>query len=229
MAARKEPATGSSFAEKSHDFAGKTLHLLGAGFSFSFLYSSTGVPVKEAGVRERKVGFMTVKAFALGLYIDDEGLQLLHRFKGNTASQLEKSEDFYKQLMTGNFSKQLEMILQRDATGEDFGKNLQETLKPGVLAHGGSGADLDKLNALFKGKTMKSGAGIFMATRTPGVLEVGLVEDASKLEPPAAPLGSVESPPVVAALFENYLGPKAVSPSAKSAFAAGAASLLATV
>ncbi|GAQ88583.1 chalcone isomerase-like protein [Klebsormidium nitens] len=209
---KMEPATGVKFAKQSVTPGSDELELLGAG------------------VREKKVVLVNVKVYAVAFYVGDRGIHKLGPWRHTSADQLKKDENFYKLLADGDFAKQLQIVLARDVTGDQFYGALEEALAPRVAA-AGAGADgqaaMGQFGNVFKGKSLKKGTGIFLSFEKPDILHIGVVDDASTLQPPENTEASIASGPLIKALFDVFLGPNAVSPSLRESIADGAAEFLA--
>ena len=96
-----EPKSGVKFTAKSGDMS-----LLGVG------------------LRVKKVAFVTAKVYAVGLYVADSALSgPLAAYKGKT-----DSPDFYKELVSGDFEKQIVMKFTRDLSADQIRGGFRETL-----------------------------------------------------------------------------------------------------
>lgn len=88
----------------------------------SFPERQDGMTLLGTGVRTRT--FLKVKVYAIGLYVSDTALAgRLAKFRDRTASA-----DFYRELVTGDFPKQVVMTFVRDATAEQVRDAFYESL-----------------------------------------------------------------------------------------------------
>ena len=193
-----------------------------------------------AGVRQKKIAIINVKVYAVAMYADAE----------QCASALEGGDG----LLDGKFHKALLVQLVRNVDGKTFWEALDEALVPRIreiatnmataedaqgnfmatvaeaaeVAEEAAMAGMDELKDLFSGANLKKDSRILInwkpgkesattVTGFEGKLEVGVVGADATVE-----LTSME---LARALFDVYLGDAPVSPDAKAAFEAGAATL----
>jgi hypothetical protein len=91
----------------------------------SFPERRDGMTLLGTGVRTKT--FLKVKVYAIGLYVSDTALSgRLAKYRDRTASP-----DFYRELVTGDFPKEVVMTFVRDATAEQVRDAFYESL-PGV-------------------------------------------------------------------------------------------------
>lgn len=204
-----EPATSINFAT--------SLTVPGSSTELSFL---------GAGVREKQIAFLKVKVYAVGVYAEGQVRASLKSWTGKSAAELATDDAVYKELAEAPVEKALQIVLARDVDGATFWGALDEALVPRLKA-GGAGADGDKalaaLGDVFRSRSLKKGFVITFTWVQPTSLKIALSES------PSAPLNneaSIESKALLSALFDVFLGPNAVSPSAKLAVADGIAKLI---
>lgn len=131
----KEPSSGVTFAAQSGDMA-----LLGMGL--------------------RTKTFLKVKVYALGLYVANSALAgPLAAYKGRTTSPA-----FYKELVSGDFEKQIQMKFVRDLSADQIRNGFREAL-PGT-----DKASLETFVGYFG--EIKSGQECSIGSAPGGVLEV---------------------------------------------------------
>jgi hypothetical protein len=91
----------------------------------SFPERRDGMTLLGTGVRTKT--FLKVKVYAIGFYVSDTALAgRLAKFRGRTTSP-----DFYRELVTGDFPKEVVMTFVREATAEQVRDAFYESL-PGV-------------------------------------------------------------------------------------------------
>jgi len=62
----------------------------------------------RAGVRGLEIEGRFIKFTAVGLYLEETAIPVLAaKWKGKTASQLADSEDFFRDIVTGNFDSMI--------------------------------------------------------------------------------------------------------------------------
>lgn len=175
-----EPKSGVKFAAKQGDMS-----LLGVGL--------------------RTKTFLKVKVYAVGLYVADSALSgPLAAHKGKTSAPA-----FYKDLVSGDFEKQIVMKFVRDVTASQIQEAFRETL---------GGADAAKLNQFlaFFGDT-KEGQEYVLTLKPGGTLETK-VAGADK-----TPIADAK---FAAAVFGIWLGDKPIQDDIKAGLASRAPELI---
>eukprot|EP00271_Cylindrocystis_brebissonii_P009641 TRINITY_DN24660_c0_g1_i1.p1 TRINITY_DN24660_c0_g1~~TRINITY_DN24660_c0_g1_i1.p1 ORF type:complete len:276 (-),score=42.13 TRINITY_DN24660_c0_g1_i1:670-1497(-) len=178
-----------------------------------------------SGVREKKIAFINVKVYAVGLYVEPAITESLGSFKGK---DLARDEEFSYLMSKAPVEKSFRIVLARDVEGKQFGEALAESLGPRLKA-AGAGAegerDVALFDAAFQGRSLKKDTSIFLTAVQPSTLQIGILEPAAKSDA-AASLVAIESAPLIGALFDVYLGAEPVSPAAKASIARGVTALL---
>ena len=175
-----EPKSGVKFSAKSGEMS-----LLGVG------------------LRVKKVAFVTAKVYAVGLYVADSALSgPLAAYKGKT-----DSSDFYKELVTGDFEKQIAMKFTRDLSADQIRGGFRETL-----------AGTSKLD-LFVGYfgDTKQGQECLLTWKPGGILEVKV---AGLNKPP------INDKTFASAVFGIWLGEKPIQEDIKKGLVSRATELL---
>ena len=175
-----EPRSGTAFADRSGDMS-----LLGVGL--------------------RTRTFLKVKVYAVGLYVADAALAgPLAAHKGKTTSPA-----FYRDLVTGDFPKQVTMKFLRAVSTDQIRDAFRESL---------AGADKARLET-FLGNFGDTKAGDEYVIRwTPGV---GLETTVAGQSKPA-----IDDKPFAAAVFAIWLGDKPVQEDIKKDLVVRAEGLL---
>jgi hypothetical protein len=176
-----EPKSGIAFAVKKDDMT-----LLGGG------------------LRVKKIIF-TFKAYAVGFYVSDAAISgQLAAFKGKTTSP-----EFYKELQTGDFEK--ELVLK-------FMRNLSESRIQGAMRESLEGAEpklLDQFVSYFP--QLKEGQEAVLRWTPGGTLETVM---AGQEKPPIASRAFAER------LFGLYVGPTPMQEDIKAGMVARAAEVI---
>jgi hypothetical protein len=176
-----EPKSGIAFAVKKDDTT-----LLGGG------------------LRVKKIIF-TFKAYAVGFYVSDAAISgPLAAFKGKTTSP-----EFYKELQTGDFKK--ELVLK-------FMRNLSESRIQGAMRESLEGAEpklLDQFVSYFP--ELKEGQEAVLRWAPGGTLETVM---AGQEKPPIASRAFAER------LFGLYVGPTPLQEDIKAGMVARAAEVI---
>ncbi|KAK9806338.1 hypothetical protein WJX72_010689 [[Myrmecia] bisecta] len=177
-----------------------------------------------AGVRAKKIAFVSVKVYAVALYVEAEraAKELAIRSRGGF---FDGDEDYALALTDGAFAKLLHIQLARKIDGETFFGALEEALAPRLRLTGEMGT-LNTFKAFFDGKSLEKGTDILLLWRVEGALEVVVRPSGSADYTQVKPDLRIESPSLCRALWEVYLGSSTVVPEAVAAWAGGAKALI---
>ncbi|GBF94321.1 hypothetical protein Rsub_06943 [Raphidocelis subcapitata] len=173
------------------------------------------------GVRAKRIlGLKNINVYALGLYVDAHGAKrALHKWKGCSADDLACNQKAFDALVSSeSFERSLRLVISFGALKrQQFIHALEERLAP-ALKKAGKSEVMPQFERLFDGVTFKKGTLVDFSASGKGKL-------ITKID--GKQVGAIESPELVRALFDIYLGKDPVSPDAKKSFGAGLASLLA--
>ncbi|TAH34579.1 MAG: hypothetical protein EYC70_16735 [Planctomycetota bacterium] len=168
------------------------------------------------GVRTRTI--FNVKVYAIGYYVDlPAAIRVLGKYKELKAERLEKNQEFGQDVVLGDHGKTLRLVLVRDVDAEDMREAFEDELQP-RLKEKSKPADLEssqKIMDTFRGyfgTNMKEGDTIVFTWQPGGKLYTS-VNNQEK--------GVIESHTLCWALFDIFLGPDAISPSARNNFLQG--------
>lgn len=194
-----EAATGVSFPLEQRFWQGGSLRCLGTG------------------VRSKKLGFIPVKVYAVGMYVDAAsaaGAARQEEEPGTEAAALDV-------LKNGAFDKALQMHLVRGVTGKQFSDALDESLRPLMT---GDEAALSTFSSFFHGKQLDKGSEVTLLWRSDGPTDVALRPPSDAATPYASlsPGLTVASPRLGRALWDLYLSPSSPAPEARRAWLAAA-------
>ncbi|PRW33697.1 chalcone isomerase [Chlorella sorokiniana] len=169
-----------------------------------------------AGVRVKKVGFLSIKAYAVCQYIDIEA--------ASAATSKPGCEAAAQQLLQGGaFTRVLQMHMVRDVTGDQFSQTLDEVMRP--LMQGDS-ADLDAFCAFLSGHPLTTGTQITFMRHADGSLDVcvraaGDTTPYNQLQPGL----TITAPRLGDTLWSLFLAPKGPTPEARKAWLEAVAKL----
>ncbi|EFJ05545.1 hypothetical protein SELMODRAFT_136990 [Selaginella moellendorffii] len=161
----------------------------------------------NAGVREKKIAFVAVKAYAVGFYANKE--QLPNDWDKNFLVEA------HTQTFAGAFEKGLVVKLARDVSGALFSSALNDELKPRLKSSPEGEKILSEFGKLFQNRKLKKGTTVYFTWIQPDTLYVGVSDG----ETPATPNSTFVSGFFASRLFDVYLGEKSVSPSLKASIA----------
>lgn len=193
-----EEETGIAFARTLEAAGGGTHTLVGTG------------------VREKTV--FNVNVYAIGYYVDVKAaVAALGKYQELKAERIEKNKEFAQSILTADYGKTIRLVLARDVDAEDMREAFEDQLQPRLKAKS-KPEDLEqtqKLMAAFRGyfgENMKEGDSVVFTWQPGGKLHttVNGVEKAA-----------LESHTLCWALFDVYLGPDAISTSARNNFLRG--------
>ncbi|CAI5958750.1 unnamed protein product [Closterium sp. NIES-64] len=169
------------------------------------------------GVREKKLGPLAVKVYGVGVYAEPQLLDVLAGWKGKPADKA-----FYDAIASTPCEKSIVIVLARNVGSDQFWNALTEELAPRLTAAGEGLGDLDAFGQLFKDRSLKKNTGVYITWRQPSTLQVAFADDVTAGGAPSAASATFESPGLLAALFDIYLGGEPVSPSLVQSIAANA-------
>jgi len=175
------------------------------------------------GVREKKVAFVSVKVYAVALYVESGVRPALASWRGQPVSNLSNSSAFFNSVLNAPVQKALQLVLVRDITGSQFWGALDEALRPRLrAANAGAAGDqaLAELAKVFQTRPLKSDTTITLNWVHPSTLQVAVASNPSATATLAA---SIDNRALVSSIFDIYVGDQPISPGAKSQFAAGLA------
>lgn len=202
--ATKEPSTGIAFSS--------TLKAPGGG--------NTDLSFVGCGLREKKIAFIKVKIYVVGLYVDASRLggSPLKSWKGKSGSDLTNDDAFFKALQEFPAEKAVKLVLARDMEGAEFWtRALEEPLGSRLKTAGSSGQQaLTSLGNVFKSRSLKQGSSIVFTWSQPATLHVAV---AAPNATATAPDATINSAALLAALFDLFLGKDAAAPPLKASIA----------
>ncbi|CAI5484362.1 unnamed protein product [Closterium sp. Yama58-4] len=160
------------------------------------------------GVREKKLGPLAVKVYGVGVYAEPKLLDVLAGWKGKPADKA-----FFDAITSTPSEKAIVIVLARNVGSDQFWNALTEELAPRLTAAGEGLGDLEAFGQLFKDRSLKKNTGVYITWRQPSTLQVAFSDDVTAGGAPSAASATFESPGLLAALFDIYLGAEPVSPS----------------
>eukprot|EP00475_Leptophrys_vorax_P045101 TRINITY_DN9276_c0_g1_i2.p1 TRINITY_DN9276_c0_g1~~TRINITY_DN9276_c0_g1_i2.p1 ORF type:complete len:290 (-),score=27.94 TRINITY_DN9276_c0_g1_i2:143-913(-) len=162
------------------------------------------------GVREKAIGPLKVKVYAVGIYADPEIQSLI------------KGGNVYSTIATTPCEKAIVIVLARKVGSDQFWNALNEELAPKLTAAGESLDDLNEFGKLFKEQALNKDTGIYITWKQPSTLQVAFSNNVTADGVPSSTTASFNSSGLLNALFDVYLGAEGVSPSLKESIASNA-------
>jgi hypothetical protein len=115
-----------------------------------FHESDKGLSLAGVGVRVKKIGPVSAKVYAAGMYVNKfaaMGTLKTAAASCKSASDLAKSKGFEDALVKGNFQKNIVLKMARTVGCDTMVNALADSLKPRLS--GGSGAALEKFQSVL--------------------------------------------------------------------------------
>ncbi|KAF6264171.1 chalcone isomerase [Scenedesmus sp. NREL 46B-D3] len=154
------------------------------------------------------------------MYVDAHGAKkALHKYKGEDLDELMANQKLFDELV-GNthFERSLRLVISFGSLKRtQFINALEERLKPELAKAKEPDSTMKAFEGLFEGVNFKKGTEIAFATHHQGQLVTQI--DGKQV-------GTIQSPALVKALFDVYVGPDPVSADAKNSIAKGLVALM---
>ena len=169
----------------------------------AFANAKDGMSLLGVGLRTKT--FLKVKVYAVGLYVADSALAgplAAHKGKLGTPA-------FYKDLVSGDFEKQIVMKFTRDLSADQIQEAFRETLA------GADAAKLGQFLAFFS--DVKVGQECLLMWKPGGTLEA---------KTPSVERGAIADKAFASAVFGIWLGDKAIQDDIKKGLASRAGELI---
>jgi hypothetical protein len=201
-----------------------TIEERGVAFPVTLTSPGGGPPHRLTGTATRERTIFKVDVYAYGLYLEPEAARAqLAAFAGRPAAAIDRDRSFYARLLELRIPMLLRLVTTRDLTGDQLGDAFDEALKPRVaraaaeLKMPGGDAALARFRGYFNLGQLAHGTTIVFACR-----EARLTTSVNaELRPPLV------SPALCWALFDTYLGERAISADGRRRLVAGVPALLA--
>lgn len=184
-----------------------------------------GGPLQQlTGTATREKTIFRIKVYAYGLYVDPGAARAaLNAFSGRPVAALDRDAAFFQRLLDMRIPMTLRLVMTRDVAGDVLGKTFDDALKPRVAREAASkGADglqaLQRFRAYFNLREVSRGMEIMFSCGAGGVLNT-TVNGESRPQ--------IQSSALCWALFDVYLGDKAVSLDGRRNLISGFPALLA--
>lgn len=163
-----------------------------------------------AGVRTRTM--LKVKVYAFGLYVDQAGARTaLAAWRGKSAADLASDQSLYDELLKGAFPMTLRLVMTRDVGADKMSEAFNEALGPRVAQAeqkgmtGGAEA-LTRFRGFFSDKLTNGTELVFARSGSTLTVTIG-----------GKQAGEIDNAALAWALYDVYLGTKAIAPDGKKA------------
>ncbi|XP_057852870.2 chalcone--flavanone isomerase-like [Cryptomeria japonica] len=194
------------------------------GVSFSSVVAPLGstkqLILGGAGVRGLEIDGKFVVFTAIGIYLEDDIIpHLALKWKNKTAEELEKSEDFFMEIVTCPYEKHTRVTLVLPLSGSEYSEKVSEGCKAAWEAAGIYGEEeaqaLEKFKAVFKDQSFQPGSSIQFTNSSNGLV-IEFSKDGSIPDKAAA---VIENSVLAQGILASIIGKSGVYPAAKASIA----------
>ncbi|KAE8702567.1 Chalcone--flavonone isomerase [Hibiscus syriacus] len=174
-----------------------------------------------AGDRGLDIHGTFIKITAIGVYLEDKAVDCLAgMWKGKNAADLADSVEFFRDIITGDFEKFVQVTTIMPITGQQYSERVAEQCVAILRSHG-TYADaetkaIEKIMAAFKYETFLPGSSILFTISPRGSLTIGFMKDRLVPENGKA---VIENKDLGNAVLESIIGKNGVSPAVKRSLA----------
>ncbi|KAF3776352.1 Chalcone--flavonone isomerase 2 [Nymphaea thermarum] len=181
-----------------------------------------------AGVRGLNIQGTFVKFTAIGVYVEAAAVDALRpKWASKSADDLETSEEFFKDIINGDFEKFTRITLIKPLRGEEYTSKVVENCvaiwkSVGIYTDAEAQA-VEKLKEVFKEQVFPPGSSIAMKHSTAGSLTIAFSKDTSV---PEKGVAVIENKALTLSFLESVIGKHGVSPEAKRSVAERISGLL---
>ncbi|XP_076919658.1 chalcone--flavanone isomerase-like [Bidens hawaiensis] len=181
-----------------------------------------------AGVRCLEIEGKIVKVSTTGVYLEDKAVQsLAFKWKGKSAEELNDSDEFYKDIITGSFEKCIRVTPILPLAGKQISGKVSETSVAILKTHGtytdAHDTIINKFLDAFKDENFPPGSFILFTVSPVGLTTISFSNDGTI---PEAANVVLENEQLGQAMIEMLIGKHGVSPGAKQTLASRLADLM---
>ncbi|KAK7270107.1 hypothetical protein RIF29_23013 [Crotalaria pallida] len=183
--------------------------------------SNNGFFLGGAGVRGLETEGKFVKFTAIGIYLQDNAVSSLAvKWHGKSPKKLEKSDHFFRDIVTGPFDKFMQVTMILPLTGPQYSEKVAENCVAiwkslGIYTHEQEKA-IEKFLSVFKNENFTPGSSIFFTVLSKGSLVISFSKDACI---PKVENAIIKNKLLAEAVLESMIGKNGVSPAAKQSLA----------
>ncbi|KAK8531804.1 hypothetical protein V6N13_131163 [Hibiscus sabdariffa] len=181
-----------------------------------------------AGEREVNMHGNFIKITAIGVYLEDTAVRCLAaKWRGKNTAELAGSVEFYRDIVTGNFEKFIQVTTTMPLTGQQYSEKVSDHCVAiwkslGIYTDAEAKA-IEKFLEVFKYEIFLPGSSILLTISPRGSLTIGFTKDDSVPEDGKA---VIESTILGNSLLELIVGKNGVSPAVKQSLASRLSKLL---
>ncbi|KAK7282437.1 hypothetical protein RIF29_11204 [Crotalaria pallida] len=86
------------------------------------------------GITDMEIHFLQVKFYSIGVYLDPEIVGHLQQWKGKSAEELEKSDDFFDALISAPVEKVIRLVVIKEIKGAQYGVQIESAVRDRLAA-----------------------------------------------------------------------------------------------
>ncbi|KAI4347733.1 hypothetical protein L6164_008516 [Bauhinia variegata] len=181
-----------------------------------------------AGVRGLQIQGNFVKFTAIGVYLEDDAVpSLAGKWKSKTAEELNESDEFFREVVTGPFEKFMRVTMILPLTGHQYSEKVSENCvaiwKSLGLYTDAEAKAIEQFVSIFKDEKFPPGSSILFKQSPNGSITISFSKDGSIPEVGAA---VIENKLLSGAILESMIGKHGVSPEARKCLASRLSKLL---
>ncbi|OIW12778.1 hypothetical protein TanjilG_24711 [Lupinus angustifolius] len=174
-----------------------------------------------AGVRGLQEQGKFIKFTDIGIYLQDNAVSsLADKWHGKSTKKLNKSNEFFKDIIKGPFEKFMQVTLILPLSGPQYSEKVAENCAAILKSHGVYTNEEEKATekflSVFKKETFAPGSSIFFTVLHQGSLVISFSRDAYI---PKVEAAIIKNKALSEAVLESMIGENGVSPAAKKSLA----------
>ncbi|XP_050210885.1 chalcone--flavanone isomerase-like [Mercurialis annua] len=183
--------------------------------------SSQTLFLSGAGVRGLDINGTFVKFTAIGVYMENKGIPILAaNWKGKNAEELNNSDQFFTDMVTGDFEKFTKVTMILPLTGPQYSEKVAENCvniwKSRGVYNAVQAKAIDDFLNVFKPQTFPPSASILFSQFPRGAVAIAFSKDGSI---PRVANAVIENKLLAEAILETIIGKNGVSPAARLSIA----------
>ncbi|KAL5716877.1 chalcone isomerase [Ranunculus cassubicifolius] len=202
---------------------GELLRVEGVSFNTSVTPpgSTNSFFLAGAGVRGLQIKEQFIKFTAIAIYLESDSAisSLSPKWKSKSAQQLMDSDEFFHDIVTGQFEKFMMVTMLMPLTGQQYSEKVMENCVAYWKANGTYTDDeanaVEQFLEIFKEETFPPASSIVFTQSSPS-LTIGFSKDGSI---PKEGKATIVNKQLSEAILESMIGKNGVSPAAKRSIA----------
>nr|AHH84790.1 chalcone isomerase [Fagopyrum dibotrys] len=174
-----------------------------------------------AGVRGLTINGTFISFTAIGIYFEETAVaSLADKWKGKSATELTESVEFFRDVVTGQFEKFIQITMLKPLTGAQYSEKVSENCVAiwkaiGIYSEAEEKA-IEKFTEIFKEQNFPPGTSILFKQCAPKSLRIAFGKHDAI---PEADVAVIENGPLSQSVLESIIGKNGVSPAAKESLA----------